>query len=153
MAKAAVWFATVGGLGRLPWAPGTWGSVAGLALGVALARHAPAPVAWAVLALLCVLAVPVCGTAERALGGHDPAPIVLDECCAMALTILALPWVTTSWGGLAGAFLAFRAFDIMKLPPLPRIERWPGGWGILGDDLGAAIYAIAALSAARLVLP
>lgn len=135
--KAAVYLATVGGVGRLPVAPGTWGSALGLGLGLL----AP-PVAVIFLAVTFVASALICTQAERALGEKDPRPVILDEVWAMAAVIMALPWIAASpWRLLAG-FLLFRYFDIVKPPPLRRLERLPGGWGIMADDLGAGAYTV-----------
>ena len=54
-------------------------------------------------------------------------------------------WSGTPWVGAAAAFAAFRVFDVAKPPPIRRIERLPGGWGVMADDLAAALYAAACL--------
>ena len=73
----------------------------------------------------------------------DPGPFVLDEAAGICLTLLFLP--PQSGGRLAITLMivfgAFRLFDITKLPPCRRLEKFPAGWGILLDDLAAAIYA------------
>jgi phosphatidylglycerophosphatase A len=76
-------------------------------------------------------------------GDKDPGQFVLDEAAGICLTVLFLPprpgWEI--WINLAAAFVAFRLFDITKPPPARQLERLPMGWGILMDDLAAAIYA------------
>lgn len=135
--------ATCGGLGRLPKAPGTWGSLVGLLLGLTVAHAAPAVLAVAgVLSFLG--ASVVCGVAERHSGRHDPSEIVLDEVWGMAAVMTAVPAARIWPLGLA-AFVLFRAFDIAKPPPLRQLARLPGGWGIMADDAGAAAYAILSL--------
>ncbi len=139
----ATWIATVGGLGHVPLAPGTWGSLVGLLVGAMSLRLVRAPsliiillaVAWCLGAFLCALA-------ERELKRHDPPAVILDEVLGMASVVVVLPWAVSSWTRLAIAFLLFRAFDVSKPPPLRQLARLPGGWGIVADDLGAAAYTI-----------
>ncbi|MGQ0612577.1 MAG: phosphatidylglycerophosphatase A family protein [Planctomycetaceae bacterium] len=139
----ALW--TLGGLGGIPFAPGTCGTLGALALvllAVAFAPAAALPYAIAGAALLaaagCVLLGPA---AERALARHDPSEFVLDEAAGFWLALVALPLQEYRGAVLAGTFLAFRLFDILKPWPLGRLQRLPGGWGILLDDLGAGLYA------------
>lgn len=137
--------ATLGGLGRVRWAPGTWGSVVGLALGWLTVRALSPPLGWLLLVLTFVGASFVCARAERQLAQHDPPSVILDEVWGTAAVVIALPWTAGSWGWLLGALALFRVFDIVKPPPLKRLARLPGGWGIMADDAGAALYAIALL--------
>ena len=133
--------ATVGGLGYAPIAPGTAGSLAGLVLGVWGPRApASALLGWSVLGFL--LGVTVSTAAERLIGTHDPSAVVIDEAWAMWVILLASPSVVSSGVGAAVAFVLFRAFDVVKPPPLRWMSRAPGGWGIMLDDLGAAAYTI-----------
>jgi len=141
--RAAVFLATLGGIGRIPWAPGTWGSAVGLGLGLLLARTISQPLSWLLLVLAFLGCVSLCTQAERHLGRHDPPAVILDEVWGMAAIVIALPWTALSATRLAAAFLLFRVFDIVKPPPLKRLARLPGGWGIMADDLGAALYAAA----------
>ena len=128
----------------MPIAPGTWGSLAGLALGVA-AAPAAGPLAWFLLAVAFWVCADACGRAERRMGRHDPPAVVLDETWGMAAVLLTAPEAAGSAGRLALAFLLFRGFDVAKPPPLRALARLPGGWGIMADDLGAAAYAVLCL--------
>lgn len=101
---------------------------------------------WAVVAAAAAAAAWVCGRADRAMGTKDSPRIVLDEVVGVWIAAAGLP--REAKPALA-AFAAFRLFDAAKLPPLNRLERLPGGWGVVADDLGAG--AAAAL-AARLAL-
>jgi phosphatidylglycerophosphatase A len=142
--------ATVGGLGdRLP-APGTTvGSFVAAAAFVVLAYAAPAAtisVALAVLAVLVPVAVWACGAEEARRGVRDPGAIVLDEVAGqwLALAVAAL----ASGRALsplesASCFVLFRLLDIAKPWPIRRLERLPGGWGIVADDLAAGLAAAA----------
>jgi phosphatidylglycerophosphatase A len=80
------------------------------------------------------------------LGRPDPGRIVVDEVCGQ---LLALAFLPAAWAPLAISFVLFRFFDILKPWPIRRLEKLPGGWGIMADDIGAGLAA-AALS--RLVL-
>ena len=74
------------------------------------------------------------------MGRKDPGPVVLDEAAGICLTLLFQPFKHGAWVFVAG-FLAFRLFDITKPPPARQLEKLPAGWGILLDDLAAAVYA------------
>ena len=82
------------------------------------------------------LGIWVAGEAEQLFGEKDAAPIVIDEIAGMLLTYCAVP---VAWLPLVVGFLSFRFFDICK--PLPQLERLPGGWGIMLDDLFAGLLA------------
>jgi phosphatidylglycerophosphatase A len=86
--------------------------------------------------------------AERWFGTKDHRAIVIDEIVGMVLALLALPFRI---GYVIAAFVLFRALDIFK--PLPAIEHLPGGWGIMCDDLVAAIITNIVLQGVRVVLP
>jgi phosphatidylglycerophosphatase A len=134
--------ATVCGVGYSPIAPGTAGSIAGLIVYLPL-RWAGSPL----LELTAIVAIFVLGAlastaAERHFGHIDPGPIVIDEVLGMLVTLALLP--VSVIGALAG-FVLFRIFDVVKPPPSNRLEALPGGWGVMADDLMAAIYAHLAL--------
>ena len=136
-----IWAASGCGAGWLPWAPGTWGSLVGGVLGAALAPRVSPPTAAAMLLGALALFAWISGKGEQALGAHDPASVVLDEVWGMAAVLLLLPEAARSWPRLLTAFALFRFFDIVKPPPLRRLARLPGGWGIMADDVGAAAFA------------
>jgi phosphatidylglycerophosphatase A len=149
-AKLARALATVGGLGdRLP-APGTTvGSLVAAAGFIVLARSlrgTTIPVALAALAVIVPVAVWACGAEEARRGERDPGPIVLDEVAgqwlALTLTALGVGRGLSPLEVVAG-FALFRLFDIAKPWPIRRLERLPGGWGIVVDDLAAGAAAAA----------
>ena len=136
----------MGGVGYLP-ASGTFASLLTcLILWPVLAGLGPmGQTATAIVGTLFFSALNIflAPAAIREFGDKDPGQFVLDEAAGICLTILLLP-ARTGWGvgiNLATAFLAFRVFDITKPPPCRQLEKLPLGWGILSDDLMAAVYA------------
>ncbi len=149
--KFVVAVATLGPLGQRMPAPGTWGAAAGVLFTLAFLRRAlwnwAETVGWSVV--FCYLAVAFTGEAARHLGKKDPGEVILDEFVVMPLAFLgwhsgataALPdWVVV----LAG-FALFRLFDILKPFGISRLQDYPGGWGIVIDDVAAALAACGTL--------
>lgn len=131
------------GVGRLPASPGTFGSLWGLPLAMGLEPLKATPTVYTLsLAALLLAGVPICGRAARLLELKDPGPVVYDEFASLPLAFIG---VGLSWPVLIGGFLLFRLFDIWKPWPLRRMEQFPGGWGIMADDMGAALLAGVAL--------
>jgi phosphatidylglycerophosphatase A len=137
--SAAVALATLFGLGRLPGAPGTFGAALGVpvAIGLRLAGLHAAVEGGVILALI-VAAIPLTGQAARTLGRRDPPEIVLDEFVSIPATFFLVP---LAWQWWVLGFALNRALDILKPPPIRRLQRLPGGWGIVADDLAAAVAA------------
>lgn len=146
---------TSGGLGLLRPAPGTWGSLPAPCVAALLAwSGAHWWMAYASLALLllfgCVACIRFGGEAERGFGAKDPSSCVADETAGAALALIAVPWPAVWPGADAGTgaaiascaagFLLFRAFDVWKPGAVRSLQDRPGGWGILLDDLGAALW-------------
>jgi len=145
-ALLATWF----GSGLLPWAPGSWGSLAALPFAWIIAAYAGMAgllvAAAAVFAIGCWAA----GRVERASGVKDAPFIVIDEVAGQWLALAPAPLDPLFY--LAG-FLLFRLFDIAKPFPIRRIERaFPGGFGIMADDIAAGLYAALVLVIAEHVL-
>lgn len=141
-----------GFLGCAPVAPGTFGTLGGVAIAWALSGTELFGL-WALVAAVLVYAIgqPLGGWSERYAGKKDPGIFVLDEVVGYLVTIA---WVTgPSLLALVTAFFVFRVFDILKPWPGRRMERIPGGHGILLDDVVAGIYGLAVMAAARLVFP
>jgi phosphatidylglycerophosphatase A len=80
--------------------------------------------------------------AEQYFHTTDPGPVVIDEVMGMLITLFLTP---VGWRGALAGFLVFRAFDIIKPFPARRLEKLPGGVGIMADDAMAAVYANLAL--------
>ena len=148
--------ATLGPLGRRRRAPGTWGSVAGL-LYFTVFFWPLGFWPWSALWMLALslpglyFAVALCGEAEFRLGRRDPPEVILDEMTAMPLVFLGWTTLTGAWPPWAvfiAGFLLFRLFDITKPLGIRRLQDLPGGWGIVVDDVAAALAACAVLQAA-----
>jgi phosphatidylglycerophosphatase A len=117
--------------------PGTVGSLAGAAACFPMLRL-EWPLYLGVTALLAALAVWVSGRAAEELGQADPPSVIIDEFVGMWVAALVIPFQLYD---LAAVFLLFRLFDVVKPSPLPRLERLPGGLGIVADDLAAGLLA------------
>jgi phosphatidylglycerophosphatase A len=151
-----LWIAQGFGVGRIPVAPGTFGSLVGI-LWFALLLI-PANL-WIIIAGIIAgfgISVWLCGEAEKILKQKDPGSVVLDEITAMPVCFagwVALAfWKTGStprldeilnartWPTVLGVFVAFRFFDVLKPWPVRQSQSLPGGWGVTVDDFLAAIY-------------
>ena len=148
--RVGLFIATWGYVGYAPFAPGTFGSAAGLAVYVLLRQWPSAGLELAVIAGLFVIGVWSGNVAERVIGSTDPQPVVVDEVVGMLITLALLP-VTVS-GALVG-FLVFRLFDVVKPWPSRRFEALHGGLGVMADDAMAAVYGNLVMRALALVLP
>jgi phosphatidylglycerophosphatase A len=148
------------GAGFAPKAPGTAGSLVGLAIGAALLWISPLLLAAATL-LMAFGAMPVIADAtglpirpslNAGLTDHDdPGWVVIDEIAGQCLALLALP--RPSWGGAILAFALFRLFDITKIGPIGWADRQGGAWGIMADDLIAGFAACLLVGAAHVRWP
>ena len=139
--------ATLGPLGlRLP-APGTWGSLAGLLYTMMFFYRRDSLAAGAMMILGLYVAVAFCGDAARRMGRSDPGVVVLDEFMAMPLCFLFWRggggW--PDWFVLLAGFALFRFYDILKPFGIARLQKLPGGWGIVIDDAAAALATCATL--------
>ena len=157
--EISLWIAQGFDVGRIPFAPGTFGSLVGV-LWFALLLVAGSLWLYVIGTLLGLAAsVKFCGEAERILGENDPGSVVLDEIAV--LPICFLPWVllelwrTNSMPPVevffsghalwktAAVYVLFRVFDIWKPWPVRQSQNLPGGWGVTVDDLLAAVYVAA----------
>lgn len=152
MVLAALSVATAFGIGYIPVASGTFGSAAGLVLWAVLPQSTAAHAA--AIVILFALGSWSGGVAERHFGATDPSPVVIDEVMGMLVALFMIP---VGWTGAFAAFLLFRALDVVKPYPANRLERLPGGIGVMADDFMAAVYANvtlrAALALAHLTVP
>lgn len=155
--RLILWLAEGFGIGRVPFAPGTFGTLLGFVWIWALMLSGSRLLyAGGVLAGY-FLAVWIGTQAERITGEKDPGRFVLDEIAAMPLAFLpvilagpaqiefnALLSIRNGWV-FAACFAFFRIFDIGKPWPIGGSQRLPSGWGFVTDDMLAALYAAAVL--------
>ena len=153
------------GVGLIPLAPGTWGSLVGVGLYLG-ARTAsvqafvnakargwstpPLESLQTTLVLLMLMVMMIAGIwaatrCESLLARKDPGAVVIDEVIGQVLTFVFLPVNIGGWAIVAG-FLAFRLFDIWKPYPIRRLESLEAGLGIMADDVLAGVYAATLLS-------
>jgi len=139
--RVALLLATGFGTGLSPWASGTVGSL----LALPLVWFCWPVLAWpqqAILAvLLAMLAIPVCGAAERYFRTKDDGRIVADEYLTFPICMIGLPGQDPVT--LLVAFLTCRIFDIWKPQPADSLQSVKGGAGIVLDDVVAALYSLA----------
>jgi len=148
------WLSTCCGLGYLPVAPGSWGSLGAAVVYVGLwwciveaagQRGVYVHIAVAVLAAAAAAAGVACGPwAIKHFASRDPKPFVIDEAAGQWLALIGLPvgsGLVAATTVAAGQFLLFRILDVVKPPPARGLERLAHGWGIVADDLAAGLYA------------
>lgn len=147
--KAPAWAWTVAtffGIGFAKPGPGTWASLSITLLWGGLARYVepelrPAYAVAIVLATL-VLGIPAATRVGRASGNSDPSQVVIDEVTGQMIAFVGVP---LNWQCLLAGLILFRVFDIVKPFPLRRLERLPEGFGVMLDDVGAGLYALACM--------
>jgi phosphatidylglycerophosphatase A len=149
LSSCAVALATGFGAGYSPVAPGTAGSLVGLASFVALHRL-PVSYQLGATALLFVVGVAAAGHTAKRVGQKDPGLVVVDEIIGQWTTLLFLPFTPVI--AIAG-FVLFRVMDVLKPYPARDFERLPGGLGIVADDVMAGVYANLLLRVGLLVVP
>ncbi len=138
--------ATFFGIGRLRPGPGTWGSAATVLLWAAL-NHSLAPslripIAIASAVLVTLVGIVAATQVSRGSGMKDPQFVVIDEGAGQLVALIAVP---LAWKPFLAAFILFRAFDIVKPPPVRQLEAIPEGTGIVLDDVAAGLYALAVM--------
>jgi len=148
------------GVGYLPIAPGTWGSLVAVAIFL-LARILESRIKTAFLqsdastemldrfffainlilvAIIVAVGIWAADRAAKLLDKKDPSEVVIDEVMGQFITFLFVP-LTIGYGFVLAGFLLFRFFDIFKPYPIDALQKLKGGWGICADDILAGIYA------------
>ncbi|ACO34120.1 MULTISPECIES: phosphatidylglycerophosphatase A [Acidobacterium] len=137
--------ATALGVGFGKPGPGTWGSVAAVLIWFAVGAFSHlsrASMAWGTLAaaiIVTLIGIPAATRVEQECGRQDPGFVVLDEVAGQWLTLVACP---VEWRHALLGLLLFRLFDIVKPWPVRRLERLPGGTGIMLDDVAAGLLGL-----------
>ena len=158
-----LWLAQGFGIGRIPFAPGTFGSILGV---VFFALLLWADSAWMLAGgILAGVATSIwlCDQGEKILNQKDPGSVVMDE--VIAIPICFLGWLQMRhaplpspaslfrdhWVAVIVIFALFRLFDITKPWPVGKSQNLPGGWGVTVDDILAAVYVNGVVIAAMAV--
>lgn len=171
MNKALLWIAQGFGIGRIPVAPGTFGSLIGLLWFALLLQPGSFGLFLAGAIFGLALSVWLCGAGEKLLNQKDPGSVVLDEIAAVPVCFIG--WIAVvlqrtgslpapgyffshqTWLPTLGVFAAFRLFDVVKPWPVRQSQSLHGGWGITVDDALAAVYVngvvLAVFAGARLL--
>ncbi|HEY2914681.1 MAG TPA: phosphatidylglycerophosphatase A [Candidatus Angelobacter sp.] len=138
--------ATFFGIGHLQPGSGTWAAGVTVLLWWALSHYLGEswliPAAIAISVLVTVVGIPPSTVVARESGIKDPGFVVIDEVAGQMIALIAAP---VNWKYMLAGFILFRSFDIVKPFPLRRLEALPGGTGIMMDDVGAGLYALALL--------
>lgn len=151
-----LWLAQGFGIGRIPIAPGTFGSVVGLAWFALLLLAGNMGIFLIGCFIGIVLSVWLCGVGEKVLKAKDPGSVVFDEIAAIPVCFIG--WIViqicksghfptpefffskANWLTTLSVFVAFRFFDVLKPWPVRQSQSLPGGWGVTIDDFLAALY-------------
>jgi phosphatidylglycerophosphatase A len=155
------------GVGYFPIAPGTLGSLVGIALYLPLfawtyqlledravlgrlsAAHVFVPqlaIMLSVVFLITMAGIWAASQVERVLQKKDPSIVVIDEVAGQMIALFSVMFWLPTWWNLLSAFILFRAFDIWKPYPIRRLEALESGLGIMADDVLAGVYALIANS-------
>ena len=135
---AAEWIGTVFYIGKLPLAPGTWASIFAVLCWYFLFQSVNHFVLPAISIFLFLIGGIASDTIVKHSKEHDPSRIVIDEWVGQWVALSMMP-INIRTGVVA--FVAFRIFDIIKFGPVRKMEKIPGGWGIMADDVMAGIMA------------
>ena len=124
-------------LGKLPFAPGSWGSLGALILWIFLPLSYP--LQFIIIIILFALGVISSKKIADSMNDHDPSEVVIDEATGMGISLFMLPHSIAIY---TMAFILFRIFDIFKPSIIYRAQNLPGGWGIMLDDVLAGIFTL-----------
>ena len=147
--KIAQTFASVFNIGRLPVAPGTWGSLFALLTWLILIPYISSLTLILINLILFVVGVITSSRIEKELKENDPSLVVIDEWVGQWIALFFLPQ-SIIWGIVA--FGLFRIFDIWKPYPIYKFDKMQGGWGIMMDDVLAGIYALLIIQILRFLI-
>ena len=142
MKKLCLFLASGFGLGLIaPFAPGTFGSLPGVALAYALSTL-PLYLQLPIATLLTLIAIPICDKAEKIFGIKDDGRITADEWMLYPIGVIGLPLLELPWWTMLIFFCVIRFVDIVKPWPCRGLQSIPGGRGIVIDDFFANLYSL-----------
>ncbi len=136
--QLAEWIGTVCKIGRIPGAPGTWGSLAAVIVWFYL-PETDYRIFSVIILFIGLIGVQVSTSLENFYDTDDPGYIVIDEWVGQWIALIALP---KTWEIGLIAFLLFRLFDIAKPWPINRLQKLSKGWGVMADDVVAGLFAL-----------
>ncbi|MEM8555891.1 MAG: phosphatidylglycerophosphatase A [Pseudomonadota bacterium] len=158
--RASRLVATLGGVGLLPRAPGTWGSLAAIPVGYLLHGLGGFPLFFAATVIVFAVGVWAAMAEQTATGSHDASEIIVDEVAGQWIALWPLsyglwhagmdPWVFP-YPGWIGAFILFRLFDIWKPWPVSWADKKVGGFWVMLDDVFAGVIAALGVSLAAAI--
>ncbi len=143
------WIATCFRIGYLPLAPGTWGSIFALLVWYFFLVDLSPLLLMIISLVVFFVGVITSASVIESTGNGDPSEVIIDELAGQWIALIAVPHTLVY--GIA-AFLLFRILDIFKPPPIKQLERLPGGWGVMLDDVAAGIITCTILNGYRLYL-
>ena len=142
------------GIGKLGPGPGTWASAATTGLWALAASYLSpglrTPVVIALAAVIILAGIPAATAVSRSTGIKDPQFVVIDEVAGQLVALIGVP---VAWKSFLAGFILFRAFDILKPPPVRQLEALPEGAGIVLDDVAAGLYAVCVMHLLMRVVP
>jgi len=144
----AEWISTFFKIGKLPIFPGTWGSIAAVLIWFFIFPLFPAFIHIIIIVVVFFTGAAAANLLVKNKRDQDPSKIVIDEVVGQWIALFGLPF---SLPYAAAGFILFRVFDILKPPLVREHEKWPGGWGIMADDVAAGVLSFVILYAYRLL--
>ena len=149
--RLAVKLATLFGIGNVQHCPGTVGSLVGTVIYAIMIRKVAILPRSLIMLFMLILSLVVCDVTEKALKKHDPKEVILDEFVAMPFVFFSVEEYFPKKLNVAFimiiGFIIFRIFDILKPIGINRLQKLPGGIGIVADDIAAAICSNITLKA------
>jgi phosphatidylglycerophosphatase A len=147
--QAQMWataISTFFGIGRLKPGPGTWASIVTVIVWALISWLIPTsartPATIVAAMAVTLIGIPAATRVARAYAIKDPQFVVIDEVAGQLVALIAVP---LSWKSFLASLILFRTFDILKPPPVRQLEKLPEGTGIMLDDVGAGLYALACM--------
>jgi phosphatidylglycerophosphatase A len=150
MRRLALFLSTFGYVGYAPFAPGTFGSAAGLLVFYVVRSSGFTHIETSTIVVLFAIGIWSGTVAESHFGSTDPGPVVLDEVVGMLITLFHLQ---VNWVGALVGFFVFRLLDVIKPFPSAQFEKLPGGLGVMADDGMAAVYGNLTMRGLMLIMP